>query len=113
MGRTLRSNLPDDHEEIVQTTHEQEADRIARELITLHHNWSQKIRYLKSEGFRNSSISHILSELRGYPLSQQHVNNVLSRPLKGGNQGRNRGRPQEEDPLADKVVHLLLNKQKD
>jgi hypothetical protein len=57
------------------------ADQIAAELLK-QPTWSAKIRYLASQGFRNRSISTILSELRGYPLSMQHVNNVLSNPLK-------------------------------
>ena len=63
-------------------------------------NWSKKIRYLASKGFKNSTISHILSELRGYPLSQQHVNNVLQRPLKL--QGRSK-----QDPRAQRLLQHL------
>ena len=78
--------------------------RIARELEA-QPNWSAKIRYLSLEGFRNSSISHILTELRGYYLSPQHVNNVLKRPLKGSGVGRPAAG--HRDPRESTIVSLV------
>jgi hypothetical protein len=76
-------------------------------------NWSAKIRYLHSQGFRKSTIALILGEIRGYTMSPQHVSNVLSRPLKGTGQGPQThpqgnggkaGRPIEVDPRALSVI---------
>lgn len=79
-----------------------DVERITKELTSMP-NWSAKIRYLHSEGFRNSSISNILSELRGYHLSPQHVNNVLKRPLKGPG----RSNPRIVDPREQQIVRML------
>jgi len=84
-----------------------EIDRIVRELQELP-SYSAQIRYLAAEGFRKSSIAHILGELRGKPMSSQHVNNVLSRPLKGTGQGNRAGRPPTaEDPRTRAVIRAL------
>lgn len=88
---------------------EDEAEQIAQELMTAL-NWSARIRYLFSKGFKKSSIAFILGEVRGYPMSSQHVNNVLSRPLKGTGQGSHRGpgRPKPaEDPRALRIIDLI------
>lgn len=72
--------------------------------------WSAKIRYLASEGFKKPSIAYILTELRGYNMSLQHVNNVLQRPLKGQNSHliTGRGRPRQDmDPRAERIVRIL------
>jgi hypothetical protein len=58
---------------------------------------SAKIRFLNSEGFTNPEIVRILAALLGRPIRPQHVNNVLTRPLKGGKQGRY---PTPSSPLA-------------
>jgi hypothetical protein len=58
---------------------------------------SAKIRFLNSEGFTNPEIVRILTALLGRLIRPQHVNNVLTRPLKGGKQGRY---PTPSSPLA-------------
>jgi hypothetical protein len=94
-------NIVQQTDEDQQTDQDQEADRIMQELLQ-QSNWSQKIRYLASEGFKNSTIAHILSELRGYEMRPQHVNNVLTKPLK-----RPAQQNQRSDEIGDKVVSLL------
>lgn len=87
-----------------QAEEDAEGDRIAKELLNQDLNWSQKIRYLHSEGFKNSSIAHILSELRGWPMRPQHVNNVLQRPLKGRPQ---RSPTPQEEQRSSMIIQLL------
>lgn len=84
----------------------EDLERVAETLLKLS-NWSQKIRYLSSEGFSTSSISKILTALRGRLLRPQHVNNVLQAPLKGQT---HRGRPPERDPRADSLLVELARK---
>lgn len=68
-------------------------------------SYSEMIRYLHSAGFKKSSIAHIITEYRGYVMTPQHVNNVLSRPLKGTGQGSRVGRPpMSEDPRARELI---------
>jgi len=71
-------------------------------------SFSAQIRFLGSRGFKNSAICYIIGELRGRPISMQHVNNVLQRPLKSESQSGKAGRPKQQvDPRAQQLVRLI------
>jgi hypothetical protein len=86
----------------------EDAQRIAQGMVEAQ-NWSSMIRFLAAEGFKKSVIAHMISEFRGYQMSVQQVNNVLSKPLKGtGQGGRGPGRPKApEDPRAAQVMNAI------
>jgi hypothetical protein len=81
-----------------------EIDQITKELFDAP-TWSAKIRLLHRYEFKNSAIAHIISELRGYPMSPQHVNNVLQRPLKSEQGARGVGRPRAQ--IDERTIALV------
>lgn len=85
---------------------ESQIDQIMNELVDAP-TWSAKIRLLHRYEFRNSSIALIITSLRGYPMSPQHVNNVLQRPLKSEQGARGAGRPRAS---VDERTQSLLRK---
>jgi len=74
---------------------QEQINKIMEELVAAP-TWSAKIRLLHMYEFRNSSIALIISQLRGYTMSPQHVNNVLQRPLKSEQGARGVGRPRQQ-----------------
>lgn len=90
----------------IPSTQDPEIDSIVAGLMEAP-NWSAKIRYLHDQGFKNSSIASIITELRGWQMRPQHVNNVIQHPLKS--QGsRGPGRPKaQEDERTHKILRVL------
>lgn len=90
---------------------EDDLDEIVSSLNELQ-NWSQRIRYLHTKGFKNRDIAFILGEIRGYAMSPQQVNNVLSRPLKTDPSNTKVGRPKTPlDNRSEKIANLFKSKE--